>query len=114
MDRGMGSTRLRKFIERKSGTLLGTLGYYLFRAGMANRSQTLDAAAEELLNEIIAEALAHEDRFRPSGQPRAWLLGIAANLIKRRQAELRRREQREQLIRDLYPQDDRGEDELFD
>src|SRR5262249_41146252 len=107
MDRGMGKTRLRQFIERESGPLLGTLRYYLFRAGLANRGQTLDSAADDLLHDIIAEALAHEERFRPSGQPRAWLLGIAANIIKRRQVELRRREHREPLIRDLYPQAER-------
>jgi hypothetical protein len=33
----------------------------------------------ELLNEVVVEALAHADRFQADGQPRAWLLGIAAN-----------------------------------
>lgn len=116
MDRGMGKTRLRQFIEHESGALHGTLRYYLFRAGLANRGQSLDAAAQDLLQDTIAEALTHEDRFRVSGQPRAWLLGIAANLIRRRQIELRRREHREPLIRDLVPQaeDAMSEDELFD
>lgn len=109
-------TRLRQFIEREAVSLKGTLRYYLFRAGLAGRDQSLDAAASELLNEVISEALAHEASFRPSGQPRAWLLGIAANLIKRRQVELRRREKREPLIRDLFPQleHDLSDDELFD
>src|SRR5262245_55561841 len=116
MDRGNGTTRLRQFIERESGALAGTLRYYLFRAGLENRGQPLDAAAGELLNEVVAEALAHEGRFHPGGQPRAWLLGIAANIIKRRQAELQRRERREPLIRDLYPavEYQLSDDELFD
>lgn len=116
MDRGRGTTRLRQFIERESSALAGTLRYYLFRAGLANRGQSLDAAAGELLNEVIAEALAHEQRFRADGQPRAWLLGIAANIIKRRQVELQRRNRREPLIRDLYPgvEYELSDDELFD
>lgn len=109
-------SRLRQFIERESNALLGTLRIYLLRAGLDHHGQPLDAAAAELLNEVVREALRHEHRFRPSGQPRAWLLGIAANLIRRWQAESFRRERREPLVRDLAPQVEAGfsEDELFD
>ncbi|MBL8154901.1 MAG: sigma-70 family RNA polymerase sigma factor [Anaerolineae bacterium] len=109
-------SRLRQFIERESNALLGTLRMYLVRAGLERHSQPLDAAAAELLNEVVCEALRHEHRFRPSGQPRAWLLGIAANLIRRWQAESFRRERREPLVRDLAPQVEEAfsEDELFD
>jgi RNA polymerase sigma-70 factor (ECF subfamily) len=108
------TTRLRQFIADEAGTLLGTFRYYLYRAGMT--AQPLDLAAQELLNDVVVEALQHEDRFLPGGQPRAWLLGIGANLIKRRRVELARRNRREPLVRDLYPtvEADMGEDELFD
>lgn len=109
-------TRLRQFIEEKTEMLLGTLRFYVARAGLATTEQTVRAAADELLNEVVVEALEHAGRFRPDGQPRAWLLGIAANLIKRRQADLAKRQHREPLVRDLHGQDQDalGEDELFD
>jgi RNA polymerase sigma-70 factor (ECF subfamily) len=95
--------------------LLGTLRYYLVRAGLADGR---DAAllAIELLDEVVVQALEHAGRFRPSGQPMAWLLGIAANLIRRRQAEGATRDRREPLVRDLCAsaQDALSEDELFD
>ncbi|MBZ0283217.1 MAG: sigma-70 family RNA polymerase sigma factor [Anaerolineae bacterium] len=116
MDRANKSSRLRQFIEAESGGMLGTLRFYLYRAGLGGRGQPLDAAANELLSEVVAEALAHEDRFIPTGQPRAWLLGIAANLVRRRQVEFARRDQREPLVRDLYPglEEAMSDDELFD
>jgi RNA polymerase sigma-70 factor (ECF subfamily) len=105
-------SRLRQFIESESGALVNTLRGYLYRAGLT--AQPLDAAANELLNEVVVQALEHEERFQFGGQPRAWLLGIAANLIKRQQSEIARRERREPLVSDLYPNADLGEDELFD
>jgi RNA polymerase sigma-70 factor (ECF subfamily) len=109
-------TRLRQFIETESSSLLGTLRYYLYRAGLDGRDLPLDAAAQDLLNEVIEEALEHEARFRAAGQPKAWLLGIAANLVKRRQQDMMRRERREPLIRDLHPEVEAqmSDDELFD
>jgi RNA polymerase sigma factor (sigma-70 family) len=111
----VNQTRLRQFIEMETETLLATLRYYLVRAGLAD-AQSAALAAVELLNEVVIEALDHADRFRSSGQPMAWLLGIAANLIKRKQAERATRNRREPLVRDLYldVQDNLSEDELFD
>lgn len=79
----MNRTRLRQFIEAEAGVLTRTLGFYLSRAG-------LTISAEELLSEVVVEALKHEERFNPARPPRAWLLGIGANLIRRKQAELAR------------------------
>lgn len=116
MDRANKASRLRQFIESESAGMLGTLRFYLYRAGLGGRGQPLDSAADELLNEVVAEALKNEDRFIPTGQPRAWLLGIAANLVRRRQVEFSRRDQREPLVRDLYPslEETMSDDELFD
>ncbi len=106
---------LRQFIEENADTLLGTLRVYVVRAGLTDW-QGATLAAVELLSEVTVEALAHADRFRPSGQPMAWLLGIGANLIKREQAGRATRNRRELLVRDLYPrvQAAISEDELFD
>lgn len=115
MHRTAETTRLRRFIETEATTLVGTLRMYLIRAGLSGRGQSLDAAASELLNEVVLEALRHEDRFRAAGQPRAWLLGIAANLIRRKQADAARRAHREPLIRDLIADENTmSDDDLFD
>lgn len=100
--------KLRQFIQEASPTLLKTLQLYLIRAGLTDDPH-------DLWHEVVMEALQHEDRFRADGQPRAWLLGIAANLIKRRQAEQWQRHQREPLIRDLHEDASHlSDDELFD
>lgn len=106
---------LRQFIAGESEALLGTLRYYVVRAGLADGRDAAPVAIE-LLDEVVVQALEHADRFRPSGQPMAWLLGIAANLIRRRQAEHATRDRREPLVRDLCSstQDAVSEDELFD
>ena len=106
---------LKQFIAGESEALLGTLRYYVMRAGLADGRDAALAAAE-LLNEVVVEALEHADRFKPWGQPMAWLLGIAANLIKRKQAARATRNRREPLVRDMYSraQDALSEDELFD
>ncbi len=103
----MNRTRLRQFIEEETPVLTRTLAFYLNRAG-------LTLSAGELLNEVVVEALQHEHRFNPARQPRAWLLGIAANLIRRKQAELARLNRREPLVRDLYPGDEPSDDEVFE
>ncbi len=103
----MSRTRLRQFIEDETPVLTRTLGFYLSRAG-------LTVSASELLSEVVVEALKHEDRFNPARQPRAWLLGIAANLIRRKQTEIARLNRREPLARDLYPGDEPSDDEVFD
>ena len=106
---------IRQFIARENEALFSTLRYYVVRAGLADGRDAAPAATE-LLGEVVVQALEHADRFRPSGQPMAWLLGIAANLIKRKQAGRATRNRREPLVRDLYPraQAATSEDELFD
>ncbi len=109
-------SRLRRFIADETPGLLAALKHYLLRAGGAHAPSSLEDAAHELLNEVVVEALRHETRFQTTRQPRAWLLGIAANLIRRKQVELAKRERREPLAYDLYrergaPLDD---DAVFD
>lgn len=114
--RAVRETRLRQFVEDESVSLLGTLRVYVVRANLATTPRAVNAMASELLNEVVAEALEHADRLRPDGQPRAWMLGIAANLIKRKQAERAKRNHREPLVRDLYsdPYNTMSDDDLFD
>lgn len=115
MSRRPRPSRLRQAIAGEAEGLRGTLRVYLYRAGLADGAD-LERAAAELLNEVVVEALAHEDRFQAGRKARPWLLGIAANLIRRRQAAERRQTLREPLVRDLYPGDEDAfsDDELFD
>lgn len=104
------TTLLRQYIAQESDSMLKTLRSYLYRAGVDYNH--LDDAACELWQEVVVEALRHEDRFQRNAQPRPWLLGIATNLIKRRQQSIQRRESREPLVGDL--QAEAGTDDIFD
>jgi RNA polymerase sigma-70 factor (ECF subfamily) len=107
--------RLEQYINTESGSLLKTLRYYVMRAGLATGA-AIGQTADDLLNETVVEAFATAERLKPDIHPKPWLLGIAANLVKRRQSELAKRERREPLMRDLYAQtqDTLSDEELFD
>jgi RNA polymerase sigma-70 factor (ECF subfamily) len=111
---GDNEISLRRFLEDEAESLLPTLRWYVRRAGLAQGSAAL--AAAELMSELAVEALAHAGRFQPDRSPRAWLLGIAANLVRRKQSALARLERREPLVNDLAPADPAApdENELFD
>src|SRR5574341_2199145 len=113
--RAANQARIRQFIADQNAALLRTLRMYVLRAGLASGGATA-RTAEDLLNEVVVEALDHAERFNPAFAPMAWLLGIAANLIRRTQADLARHSRREPLARDLVTdQDDPlSDDDLFD
>lgn len=108
-------TRLRQYIASETDSLLKTLDYYVLAAGLATGDE-VRIEAIDLLNDVVVEALEHADRFDPNGQPRFWLQGIAANLIKRRQAKRAKLNWREPLVRDIYENDSEmiSDDEIFD
>jgi RNA polymerase sigma-70 factor (ECF subfamily) len=114
--RAAHQAHLRAFIEHENETLRRTLRVYVARAGITPNRAGIDAAADELLSEVVVEALAHAERFDPARQPAAWLMGIAANLIKRRQVELAKLGRREPLARDMAGESGGAlsEDEVFD
>lgn len=106
------SESLRQFIREHHAPLLATIRLYAARAGL----DSPDQAAAELLSEVTAAALAHAQRFADVRQPMHWLLGIAANCIKRRQTRIAKQERREPLIRDLHQavEEQLSDGELFD
>jgi RNA polymerase sigma-70 factor (ECF subfamily) len=106
--------RLQHCLETEREAILKTLRYYVFRAGLANGSEA--RAAEELFNEMAIEAFKSVHRLTDDILPKRWLLGIAANLIKRKQADAAKRQRREPLMRDLFPQTEESlsDEELFD
>jgi RNA polymerase sigma factor (sigma-70 family) len=103
------------FITDNVASLLGILRSYVQRMGLA-RGEAVPAVAVEVLQEVVLEALDHADRFNPTGQPMAWLLGIAINVIKRKKVELAKRSQRELSIAELSlaQEEHLSEHELFD
>lgn len=104
--------KILQFLNGEIDALTGILRVYAFRAGLAGGEDTVN----ELLNGTVVEALAHAQRYDATRPPRAWLLGIAANLVRRRQAETARLNQREPLAGDLVEAQATvlGEDELFE
>jgi RNA polymerase sigma-70 factor (ECF subfamily) len=108
----------RKIIEcitDNLASLLGILRSYVKRMGLAS-GEEVPAVANEVLQEVVLEALDHADRFDQTGQPMAWLLGIAIHVIKRNKVEQIKRSQRELSIGDLSIMQEGhvSESELFD
>lgn len=96
---------LRDFLQHNNTSLLSTLHLYVQRMNLARGSQVQEIALE-IFQETVTEALAHADRFAGDTQYMPLLLGIAANMIRRRKVERAKRYQREELLSDLsrrYP-----------
>lgn len=107
--------QLRDYIAEETATLRQTIHLYVIKSRLASGEKAL-SVADDILNDMVIEALNHAHRFDPARPPKAWLLGIAVNLIRRKQAQSIRQNKREPLIRDLYPQTqaDLSDDDLFD
>ena len=109
------NTKLIECIADNVASLLGIIRSYVMRMGLA-RGEEVSTVALEVLQEVVLEALDHADRFNPAGQPMAWLLGIAINVIKRKKYERIKRSQRELSMSDLSLMQEEGlsESDLFD
>jgi RNA polymerase sigma-70 factor (ECF subfamily) len=109
------NTKIIECITDNVASLLGILRSYVKRMGLAS-GEDVPAVAIEVLQEVVLEALEHADRFDPTGQPMAWLLGIAIHVIKRKKTELMKRSQRELSFGDLslIHEEHMSEGELFD
>lgn len=92
---------LPQLLEQEVPALELTLRYYVWRAGLV-RTEALQDATLELLSEVIQTALEQAAHYDRSRELRPWLLGIAANLIKRQQVERAKRSRREPLVGDLW------------
>lgn len=85
---------LRAFLERESLALLGSIGSYVQRMGLAT-GEEVKPVALETFQEAVIEALDHAERFDEDRQPMVWLLGIALNVIRRKKAAMAKRQQHE-------------------
>lgn len=110
------ASSLYQFIGGEANSLLPTLRQYVWKFGLAHTPEQAEHIANELLQDLVIEALEHSGRFDNLRTPKAWLLGIAVNLIKRRRQNLGKAQKREPLIRDTYTFDQErySDGELFD
>lgn len=107
---------LRACLEDHADGLLRTIRLFVLKAKLATR-ETLDDVTLEVFTEVAEQVLATADRFDSARRPQAWIVGVASNIVKRRQAEFYRQAQREQLITDLNLDPDAADisdGELFD
>jgi RNA polymerase sigma factor (sigma-70 family) len=96
----MARDSLHLFLREHSASLQGIIGTYVVRMRLA-QGDAVQTLAAEVLSETTLEALWHADRFDPATQPRAWLLAIATNVLKRKKASLMKQQQHETLVSDL-------------
>ena len=82
------------FLEEESPALLGIIGSYVLRMGLAS-GEEIKPVALEIFQETVLEALDHADRFDGGRRIMAWLLGIALNVIRRQKAAVVRRQRHE-------------------
>ena len=99
---------LRIFLQENIEPLQGIVRSYVVRTGLAWGDE-LDSVTHEILNEATLQALMHSELFSAVRQPRAWFLGIAANVIKRRRASLARQSQSEFPIGTLASMTESGQ-----
>lgn len=93
--------------------LLRHIRLYVHNANLAGE-QSAHEIALEIMQELVVEALRSEHNFDSTRKPKPWLLGIAANLIKRRREMLFRQRKRETPVTDLTTVDGLTEEQLFD
>lgn len=94
--------RIRRFVQQNIASLGRTLRFSVTRAGLATVAQSPEVA-REVLHDTIVEALRNARRFDATRGQRAWLLGIAGNIIKRRRVERAKRHTHEVSMTDAAP-----------
>jgi RNA polymerase sigma factor (sigma-70 family) len=109
------NTMIAEYIADNTSSLLGIIRSYVMRMRLAS-GEDVSPVALEVLQQVVLEALDHADRFDVTGQPMAWLLGIAINIIKRNKAERIKSSQRVLTVSDLslMQEEELSESDLFD
>jgi RNA polymerase sigma factor (sigma-70 family) len=103
---------VRHCLEAEAPELLRAIRMYVVKAHVADGGD-IETTALEVLSRTAVEALKSPGRFDPARPPKAWLLGIAANMIKRMQRERGNVYAREVLASQMTggPADEDGDDE---
>jgi RNA polymerase sigma factor (sigma-70 family) len=104
---------LKRYFEQSGDSLRRSLRQVVWRSGLAVGDEAV-RVADELLSDVVEQALMSAGRLKTPEEPFAWVMAIGLNLIKRRFSENTRLNQREPLLYDLHPSDSMTEDELID
>lgn len=105
---------LQQLLHEQSAFFLGIISSYVVRMDLA-RGDTVQSVALTVWQETVIEALAHTERFARASQPRAWVLAVAANVLKRKRYEIARQARHEQPISGLLTSaEDMQEGAFFD
>lgn len=91
---------LQQLLREQSAFFLGIISSYVVRMNLA-RGDSVQSVALAVWQETATEALAHLERFAGARQPRAWVLAVAANVLKRKRHELARQLRYEQPLSQL-------------
>jgi len=91
---------LTSYIQQNTGKLYRTICMYVRKSGICAGEEAKELASE-ILNEVVAKALKHADRFDPNKQVMAWLMGIASNLLLQERQKRAKNARREPFYRDL-------------
>ena len=78
---------LHEFLQKDIEPLQGIIRSYVIRAGLA-RGEAVQSVTLDILSEATLQALEQLELFAPVRQPRAWFLGIAATVVKRRRLNI--------------------------
>jgi RNA polymerase sigma factor (sigma-70 family) len=88
---------LQQFLQENMGPIEGIVRSYVIRMGLAH-GESIQNTTLDILNDATLEALVHAEAFEAVQQPRAWFLGIAVNMIKRKRAALARNKRHEYSV----------------
>ncbi|WP_161977418.1 RNA polymerase sigma factor [Dictyobacter kobayashii] len=104
----------QQFLQENMESIEGIIRSYVIRMGLTH-GESVQNMTLDILNEATVEALAHIEAFKTVQQPRAWFLGIAANMIKRKRVTLARNQQHEYPVGTLTSSNEaESESDFFD
>lgn len=105
---------LQQLLQEQSPFFLGVISSYVARMNLV-RGDAVGSLALMVWQETAIEALAHVERFARASQPRAWILAVAANVLKRKRYEMARQMRYELLAGGLMNNaEDMQESTFFD
>jgi|SRR5215469_13504453 len=102
------------FLQENAASFREIASVYVVRMGLAHGGDSA-MLADEVFQDAVVEVLAHPERFATSRQPRAWFMGVLANMVKRKRAGTARQQHFEVVISDVrHPPDIECENDLLD
>ena len=88
---------LHHLLQEQSAFFLGIISSYVVRMDLA-RVETVQNVTLTVWQETVIEVLTHPGPFARASQPRAWVLAVAANVLKRKRHEMARLSRHEQPL----------------